>query len=250
MQNPFQDYDILVDYITDWKRRIYAERPFFEHLLRKRPSTWLDLSAGSGERIVRFGHGFSLIVGLEKNPFLLHKAQDKEVFGDINFFNCSLENLEKELPRPKEFDLITLFQNKLSMVINDDNLKNWLLSIKEHLAKQGVFVTVLLNYNVLLKHQDYEFSKISFVHEEKHYNLLRYISILDTDVVKYNADVYDQLGESVLSYQQLLKPLTKGRMERLYEDVGLEVVEIYGNFSLNDFEADSSKYLIVVSRQK
>jgi SAM-dependent methyltransferase len=244
----FHDYDVLIDSITDWKKRVYSEGPLFDLLIRKRPSTWLDLSSGSGERIAAFGHTFSSVIGLEKNPFLLEKAKSKEILGDVQFFDCSLENLSKYVPRPTEFDLITLFQNKLSMVINDDNLHAWLVSIKEHLARQGMFVTVLLNYNALLKHQDFEFGKISFTYDDKHFNLLRYLSIIDTDVVKYSAEVYAQNGDSELSFQQLLKPLTKGRIERLYQDVGLEVVEMYGDSSLHDFDPDTSKYLIVISR--
>ncbi|MFW6230397.1 MAG: class I SAM-dependent methyltransferase [Nanoarchaeota archaeon] len=249
-----EEYDVFIDSIIDWKKRIYHEMSFYEHLFAKHHvKTLLDLRCGSGHLLGSLSHLVKDAVGAERNAHLVKGARElTKLKQNVTILHSSLDQLKSELAKtsaPQIFSCIMLLNNHLPSIINDENFINYLRSIHNLLEKQGIVIFSLFNYHRVLMDGEYDFGTIPAIYEGTPYTLLRYMKVMDSDLIKYSADVFDRHNNEALSYQQLLKPLTKARLENYLFKAGFVEPEFYGDFSFNPFSPERSRRMLVVVKR-
>ena len=249
----FSDYSLLIDSMVDWKKRLFSELPFFSFYLKKHKiRTLLDIDCGSGRYVLGMLPQLQYAVGIDSNPFLIEKALKRNTIGtNVSFLNFPIEQLPEQIRKEhlySKYDCIISLTNSFAGIINDHNLVKRLLLIKEHLNPHGVVIINSFNYNALLKHQEHNFKRIPFRYLDHTYHLVRNLKILEIDLIKYSADLYDEKGHVVASFEQLQRPLTKKRLHIFLEEAGFRVEDVFGDFEFNDFHVDSSKKMITIAR--
>ncbi len=249
----FSDYSLLIDSMIDWKKRLFSELPFFSFYFKKHKiKTLLDIDCGSGRYVLGLLPQLQYAVGIDTNPFLVEKAKKRNAIGtNVSFLNFPLEQFDEQIRKEhlySKYDCILSLQNGFAGIINDYNISRRLSLIKGHLNPHGLVILNSFNYNALLKHREYHFRRIPFPYLDHTYQLVRSMKILDIDLIKYSADLYDEKGNVVTSFEQLQRPLTKKRLQTFLEDAGFRVEAVYGDFEFSDFSADKSKKMVTVAR--
>lgn len=252
-QDIFSDYALLVDSMIDWKKKLFSELPFFSFYFKKHKiKTLLDIDCGSGRYVLGFLPQLQYAVGIDSNPFLIDKAIKRNSIGtNVKFLNFPIEQLDEQIRKEhlySKYDCIVSLSNGFASIINDHNIIKRLQLIKEHINPHGVLIINSFNYNTLLKHQGFNFKRMPFSYIDHTYNLVRSMKILEIDLIKYCADLYDEKGHVAATFEQLQRPLTKKRLELFLEDAGFKVEEVYGDFEFNDFNIDTSKKMITIAR--
>lgn len=251
----FNDYSLLIDFVIDWKKKLFNEMPFFSFLFKKyKVKTVLDVDCGSGQYLMAMLPTLHYALGIDTNAYMIKKANDAHLVGtNFKFLNISIEHLDEAIRKErlyKKYDAALSLHNGFATIINDFNIEKRLRGIREHLDANGIFIISGFNYNKLLKDQDYIFRKIAFSYLDNQYYIIRNMKILEDDLIKYTADLYDDKGHVVTNFEQLQRPLTKKRLETLLEECGFEILDVYGNYNFEEFNVDTSKKLIVVARVK
>ena len=220
-----------------YKNRDYKEAEMFTSELMTFlnlpiESKILDLACGKGRHSIflnKMGYNVTGVDNSSKNIVNAKKYEN-------NKLNFTIHDMRD--PLIDKFDLIVnLFTSFGYFDDFEDNLKT-LMSIKLNLKKNGIAVIDFLNINYVknnLVHQNTEeINGIKF-------NLKRYLK--DGFLVKEINFKHD-LEE--YNFQEKVRSLNINEFKTMFKQTQLEILHIFGDYNLNEFDINNSKRLIFI----
>ena len=220
-----------------YKNRDYKEAEMFTSELMTFlnlpiESKILDLACGKGRHSIflnKMGYNVTGVDNSSKNIVNAKKYEN-------NKLNFTIHDMRD--PLVDKFDLIVnLFTSFGYFDDFEDNLKT-LMSIKLNLKKNGIAVIDFLNINYVknnLVHQNTE--EIDGIE----FNLKRYLK--DGFLVKEINFKHD-LEE--YNFQEKVRSLNINEFKTMFKQTQLEILHIFGDYNLNEFDINNSKRLIFI----
>lgn len=220
-----------------YKNRDYKEAEMFTSELMTFlnlpiKSKILDLACGKGRHSIflnKMGYNVTGVDNSSKNIVNAKKYEN-------NKLNFTIHDMRD--PLVDKFDLIVnLFTSFGYFDDFEDNLKT-LKSIKLNLKKNGIAVIDFLNINYVknnLVHQNTE--EIDGIE----FNLKRYLK--DGFLVKEINFKHD-LEE--YNFEEKVRSLNINEFKTMFKQTQLEILHIFGDYNLNEFDINNSKRLIFI----
>ena len=220
-----------------YKNRDYKEAEMFTSELMTFlnlpiESKILDLACGKGRHSIflnKMGYNVTGVDNSSKNIVNAKKYEN-------NKLNFTIHDMRD--PLVDKFDLIVnLFTSFGYFDDFEDNLKT-LMSIKLNLKKNGIAVIDFLNINYVknnLVHQNTE--EIDGIE----FNLKRYLK--DGFLVKEINFKHD-LEE--YNFEEKVRSLNINEFKTMFKQTQLEILHIFGDYNLNEFDINNSKRLIFI----
>jgi SAM-dependent methyltransferase len=237
------------DWFTDWFNTpyyhvLYKDRNNEEALLfMKNITTFLALPKTT--------HILDLPCGKGRHAVFLNSLGYKVTGGDLSknsikyaqeFENDSLNFSVHDMRKPFNHQYNAVFNLFTSFGYFEDDKDDILIlqNIKDGLKKDGVFVFDFLNA---------EFVKATLVAKETKivdgvtFNITR--EIRDGFILKNISFFADDENHS---YTERVKYLDAKKMKAYFQKVGFTIINIFGNYNLSNFDAQTSKRLILVAK--
>ncbi|MBA6155373.1 methyltransferase domain-containing protein [Tenacibaculum sp. S7007] len=196
-------------------------------------------------------HIADLPCGKGRHSVYLNSLGYKVTGGDLSKNSIDYaKQFENESLDFEVWDMRNPIQNKYDAIFNlftsfgyfdDDNEDITILkSIKNGLKSNGVFVMDFLNVekvkNSLVKQETKTIDGIEFQIERE---------IKDGFILKHISFIADNKQHS---YTEQVKFLTLEKMQSYFEKAGLRIKHIFGDYSLNEFNTNTSDRLILVAK--
>lgn len=237
------------DWFTDWFNTpyyhvLYKDRNNEEALLfMKNITTFLalpktthilDLPCGKGRHAVFLNSLGYKVTGGDLSENSIKYAQEFE----NDSLNFSVHDMRK--PYNNQYNAIFNLFTSFGYFEDDEDDILILQNIKEGLKKDGVFVFDFLNA---------EFVKATLVAKETKivdgvtFNITR--EIKDGFILKNISFFADDENHS---YTERVKYLDAKKMKAYFQKVGFTITNIFGNYNLSNFDAQTSKRLILVAK--
>lgn len=206
------------------------------HLSLEHGSKTLDLACGKGRHSLQLRKKGFDVVGIDLSEESIELAKNLEQDG-LEFFVHDMRSLYWL----EYFDLVVnLFTSFGYFHSSKDDLKT-LSSVYDSLKPGGIFVLDFFNSEKVI-------SQLVNL-EEKEIDGVRFEinrAVEDGMIVK-RIHVID--GETELDFQEQVDALTLGDFVAYFEQVGLELLEIFGDYDLNPFETATSDRLILITQK-
>lgn len=224
-----------------YKNRNDEEARFFiDNLVKKLSlnsgSKILDLACGKGRHAIYLNSlGFDVTgIDLAEESINTAKKAENEM---LSFFVHDM----RELYWADYFDaILNLFTSFGYFDEESDNL-NTLQSVYDSLKPGGVFVIDYLNAakasSELIAAEIITIDTIEFHISRK----------IKNDFIVKNIEVRD--GDSVQLFMEKVQLLFPGNFQEYFTTIGFEIIEMWGDYSLNNFDIGSSERLIIVGRK-
>jgi SAM-dependent methyltransferase len=196
----------------------------------------LDLACGNGRHSNSLAQNPFEVWGIDLSPnniAIANKNKGKNAFFEVADM--------REVFKPNYFDLIlNLFTSFGYFQDKNDNLKT-LESVKKCLNVNGLFIQDFMNVNLVVNQLvENELLKMGGID----FQITR--SIKDQTIVK---DIqFSDKGE-FFNYSEEVALFTLDDFKKMYETVGLEIVNVYGDYHFNPFDEFLSPRLILVSKK-
>ncbi len=200
-------------------------------------SLLLDLACGRGRHsIILHNLGYS-VTGIDlsdNNIAYAKKFEDKGLL----FFQGDMRTFDLQQTFDVVFNLFTSF----GYFENDEENRKVLDRVVAHLKKDGLFVIDYFNAN-------YVEQKMEKMEKKEVGNVLFSIcrEIRGKQIVK-TIDVEDR--NEVLRFEEKVQLITASELTGMIEEAGLDIIQTFGDYSLNSFEKENSERLIIIARRK
>jgi SAM-dependent methyltransferase len=231
---------------TPYYHLLYGERDhveavkFIKNLLDfldpEEDSVFLDLACGKGRHALDVARNNFKVYGVDLSVESIEFAKKSEC-DNLKFDVHDM----RETYKANYFDyVLNLFTSFGYFDAAEDNLKT-LISVKNDLKKNGVFVQDYFNSNKVLENLTPSESKVISGIE---FHIAK--EIKDSSIVKTIS--FSDDGESYL-FQEKVKLLSFHDFERLYAEAGLEIIEVFGDYKLSPFDEKGSERLLLISKK-
>ena len=202
----------------------------------KKDSKIIDIACGKGRHSLFLSElGYDVIgIDLSKNSIKHAKQFEKE---NLNFDVADMRKIYKENTFDIALNLFTsfgYFQNK------EDDL-SVIKSMSENLKDDGILIIDFLNckkvISNLIKTETKEINGVQF-------NISRKVE--DNFIIK-NIEVNHD--DEKIYFQEKVKALTKDNFSELLTFAGLQIINTFGNYKLDEFNYQTSDRLIIIAEK-
>jgi SAM-dependent methyltransferase len=227
-------------YHTLYKNRDYSEAEVFidnllETLEPSRESKFLDLACGKGRHSIYLNKKGFQIDGCDLSPrSIAHANEFKNE--TLSFFE---HDMRSNLSNKYDF-IFNLFTSFGYFDRTDDNIKV-LQSVYEALPQNGTFVLDFMNaqkaINDLVTNEAKVMDNITFKIGRRVENntIIKTISFIDNG--------------SNFQFEERVQALVLNQFKTMFTKVGMDIVNIYGNYQLDHFDELTSDRLILVGKK-
>jgi SAM-dependent methyltransferase len=236
-------YDALVT--TD------ADVPFFLECAQQTTGPILELMAGTGRVTLPLVESGAAVVAVDYSPEMLARLREKLAQGGVE---ADIQRMDvRQLALDRTFPLILLPFQAFAEITGPVDQQHTLRAIRAHLAPGGRFICTLHNPVVRRRTIDGQLRLARRYREHQHEVFLWLLERdLGHDAVEVNEffESYDgdgRLQEKVWS-SVTFHLLAKAAFEAMTQSVGLEVVDLYGDYAKAPFDEHTSPFMIWVLR--
>jgi len=229
-------------YHTLYKHRDYSEASvFIDNItdflkLRSNSDCW-DLCCGKGRHSIYLNKKGYHVVGTDLSVQSINEA-NKSANDTLEFYSHDMRHLF----RTNYFDVVfNLFTSFGYFETRHDDM-NVFTAVEKALKSKGIFVFDFLNSeyvkNTLVDKDEKTIDGITF----------RITKTIDNNTVIKNIDFMDE-GES-FHFEERVKLFDKDYFEGLAKECNLSVLNVFGNYHLEDFNLNLSPRLILVLQKQ
>lgn len=222
-------YPILYQH-RDYREAEAFVKQLLVHLNPDQNDHFLDLACGRGRHSIYIRSQGYQVAGVDLSPDSIRDANEHAVDG------LTFDVHDMRVPFPAGYDYIfNLFTSFGYFSNQDDNLKV-LQNIREALNPGGTLVMDFMNVEKVIP---------ELVKEEKkdlngvHFTLQRYVE--NGFIVK---EIHIEDDENIQHFQERVQALDRPAFEKLFDEAGLEITEVWGDYGGGEFSADFSPRLI------
>ncbi|MGZ0016643.1 class I SAM-dependent methyltransferase [Yeosuana sp. AK3] len=224
-------YHILYKDRDDAEARIFMDT-LTQYLNIPEGGTILDLACGKGRHSVYLSLLGYQVTGVDLSANSIAFAKQFE------HVNLHFEVHDMCMPYNKPFDAVFNLFTSFGYFDNEEDNLNTIKAIKTDLNDYGFGVIDFMNSNFVQEHlvpeevkvvdgitfflkryaqEGYIFKDITFIHEDKEYN-----------------------------YQEKVRALTLSDFEALFEQAGVYLLDVFGDYKLSKFNAETSERLVMI----
>lgn len=171
----------------------------------------------------------------------------------VNLIQMDVTNLSLN----KKYGLIFLPFHSITEIISNEFQIKALQSISLHLDKDGIFILTLQNPKTRLRFAD-GITRImgKYLIDENRQLIISYMNqYYETEKIVSGFqfyEIYDSLN--ILIEKRYLeinfKPISDSELRSMIKNAGLEIVEMYGDYSYNSFDEETSNFMIYKMRKE
>ena len=196
----------------------------------------LDVGCGKGRHAKYFNElGFN-VVGIDLSLNSIAKAKLNET-QDLKFYKFDMRNVFKE----NSFNLVTNLFTSFGYFDNSLDEQKTINAMVKNLKKDGILIIDFMNVkkiiNNLVSKESKKINSVEFdiTRELKDNYILKNISINDQDLS--------------LKFQEKVHALTLIDFSEMLQKASMSIVDIFGNYNLDNFNASQSERLILIARK-
>lgn len=235
-------YDLFVD---------DSDIPFYLKMAKLIGSPILELAAGTARVSLALAREGFEIMALEKSPSMLAvarrkvQAEPREVSTRIHLIEGNMEDFNVA----RRFALI-IIPNSFGHALTRDAQIATLKCVREHLLSDGLFILDLYVGEAQYSHATFSDPPAQFNHGttverqgEIHTDSDAHLMRIDLRYTMKNADgsILD-----IVNVSSGAALFFKGEAEGLLEEIGLEVVDEFGDFDGTPFDEESSRRILIL----
>jgi len=224
-----------------YKNRDGKEAEFFienlaQYLSLKKRSKLLDIACGKGRHAKHFNSlGFDVVgVDLSSNSITTAKKQSNET---LQFFEHDMREIYQE----NQFDVATNLFTSFGYFEKDEDEQKAINAMASNLKKEGILVIDFMNSkNViadLVANEQKRIDGITFDISRK---------VVNQHVIK---DIHITDSKTEHHFQEKVKALTLSNFSDFITNAGLKIIDIFGNYKLEEFNAQNSDRLILICQK-
>ncbi|MBF8248343.1 MAG: Methyltransferase type 11 [Bacteroidetes bacterium] len=242
-------YDSLaVDYdsMTDFVNRFAREKPIFETLLKKFPArNALDAGCGTGFHSVLMAKLGVDVTAVDVSGEMVRRAAEhaREAGVQMKTMRSAFENLRDVLD--ERFDLVISLGNTLAHILNEEHMVKVLQAFRSFLNADGHLLLQLMNYDKILREK-------KGVQNTKNTANKIFVRSYEYGEREISFSILTQQVSGEPSPKKLqtvsLYPWRHEELARLIQQAGFKSVELYGSLALQEFDAESSKDLVILAQ--
>lgn len=237
----FEDWFNSKYYHILYKNRDSSEAIFFLkniiNQLKFEDGKILDVACGKGRHAKYLNElGYEVTgIDLSQNSIEFAKNYNND---KLDFFVHDMRLVFKE----NHFDLVTNLFTSFGYFedLNDEQIA--INSMSNNLKREGLLLIDFMNVkkviNSLVKFEIKEIDNIKFTIERKY----------DDNYIIKKIKVEDQ--KTILNFQEKVRALTLYDFNLMMKSANMKIINLFGNYSLNEFDAQNSDRLIIISQKK
>jgi SAM-dependent methyltransferase len=234
-------YDIYVDVTNDI--------PFFIKETEGIKDDILELMCGTGRVTVPLLKENRKLVCVDYSSGMLDALKAK-----VEGQNYEVEIIKADITKmilEQKFKMILLPFHSLSEILEPEKQHLALMNISSHLADNGTFICTLQNPKIRLQAVDgIQHTLGVFPISTNNKLVVSYINNWDEEsglVTGYqNYEILDNknnfLGKRILEIN--FRPISDTQFRNLIKDTGLEITDVYGDYSYSPFDEEKSSFII------
>jgi 2-polyprenyl-3-methyl-5-hydroxy-6-metoxy-1,4-benzoquinol methylase len=224
-----------------YKNRDKKEAEFFienlaEYLSLKKRSKLLDIACGKGRHAKHFNSlGLDVVgVDLSSNSITTAKKNENET---LQFFIHDMREVYKE----NRFDVVTNLFTSFGYFEKDEDEKKVINAMANNLKKEGFLVIDFMNAKKVIANlvasEQKRIDGITFdiSRKVKNQHIIKDIHITDSKTKHH--------------FQEKVKALTLADFSNFITNSGLKIIDIFGNYKLEEFNAQTSDRLILICKK-
>ena len=196
----------------------------------------LDVGCGKGRHAKYFNElGFN-VVGIDLSLNSIAKAKLNET-QDLKFYKFDMRNVFKE----NSFNVVTNLFTSFGYFDNSLDEQKTINAMVKNLKKDGILIIDFMNVkkiiNNLVSKESKKINSVEFdiTRELKDNYILKNITINDQDIS--------------LKFQEKVHALTLIDFSEMLQKASMSIVDIFGNYNLDNFNASQSERLILIARK-
>lgn len=247
MNKPIQ-FDLVSD-IYDNYVNTDLDIPFFLKETEGFSDEILELMCGTGRVSIPLAKAGRKLVCVDYSKGMLDKFKSKL---DKTNLSIQLVNMDvTELDLKRKFKLVFLPFHSLTEILSAEMQKKALRSISNHLEKNGVFICTLQNPKVRLKSADGTTRMLgNFPIDGNGRLVVSYMNSFDQrSGLVSGYQFYEFYNSSNVMYEKRFleinfRPISDTEFKEMIKDLGLEIMDSYGDYSHGSFNEETSNFLI------
>lgn len=223
-----------------YKNRDHKEAVFFlDNIIKNiniNNGRILDVACGKGRHAKYLNHlGFNVTgIDLSKNSI---EFANKDSNKNLKYFVHDMRSVFKK----NHFDLVTNLFTSFGYFENQEDEQTTINAMSNNLKEGGLLLIDFMNVkkviSSLVTSESKEIDGIKFLIERKYdeNHIIKKIIIKDKD--------------SDLNFQEKVRALTLYDFDVMLKKANMKIVDLFGDYSLNEFNAIDSDRLIIISRK-
>jgi glycine/sarcosine N-methyltransferase len=237
------DYDAM----TGFEKRFVADRPFFRMIVERYGiKTAVDAGCGTGFHSLLLAQLGVTVTAVDLSPVMLENVSRhaKELNIRVKTVEASFQTLSRTLN--KQFDAVFCLGNSLTHLLSDDELRASLTNFVSLLNPKGSLFIQILNYDRILAQRE----RVQNVKEVGNTTFVRFYDY-EKDLLRFNILKLEKKDDAVAhSLSSIpLHPIRQSEIAKLLSNSGFNEVKFYGGISLEEFQPQTSKDLVVLARK-
>ena len=207
-----------------------------EKLQLKKGSKLIDIACGKGRHATYFNKKGMNVVGVDLSPNSIAYAKQNE----NNNLQFSVHDM-REVYKENHFDIVTNLFTSFGYFENKDDEQKAINAMAENLKSDGVLIIDFMNIKKiianLISSEKKTIDSITF-------NIKR--SVQNNHIIK-DIEIIDD--NETQHFQEKVKAITLADFSAFVSNVGLNIIDIFGNYKLDDFDATISDRLILICKK-
>ncbi len=244
-----QFYDALAsdyDMMTDFEKRFVAERPTFTNIVERYAiKTAVDAGCGTGFHSLLLAQLGVDVTAADVSPLMLER-----VSGHAHQLNLRVKTVASDFQTLAQtlgnrYDAVFCLGNSFAHLLHDDDIRASLSGFSTLVKPEGSLFIQILNYDRILAKRE----RIQNVKEVGDTTFVRFYDF-EKDLLHFNILKIQKregkIGHSLSSIP--LRPLRQKELATLLEESGFRDISFFGGISLEPFDPQSSKDLVIIAK--
>ena len=206
------------------------------HLKMLRGSKLLDIACGKGRHSFYFNKKGMDVVGIDLSTNSIKSAKKKEK-PNLHF---QVHDMRKVF-RKNSFDIVTNLFTSIGYFEKDEDEQKTINSMALNLKQEGILIIDFMNVKKVIKKLiKNEVKKVDGVT----FNISR--SVINNYIIK---DITFSDNKKHYHFQEKVKALTLTNFTKFIKNAELKIINIFGNYRLEDFDVLTSERLIIICKK-
>ena len=228
-------YHLLYKNRDEKEAQVFIDN-LIEKLQLKKGSKLIDIACGKGRHATYFNKKGMNVVGVDLSPNSIASAKQNE----NNNLQFSVHDM-CEVYKENHFDIVTNLFTSFGYFENKDDEQKAINAMEENLKSDGVLIIHFMNVKKvmanLISSEKKTIDSITF-------NIKR--SVQNNHIIK-DIEIIDD--NETQHFQEKVKAITLADFSAFVSNVGLNIIDIFGNYKLDDFDATISDRLILICKK-
>jgi 2-polyprenyl-3-methyl-5-hydroxy-6-metoxy-1,4-benzoquinol methylase len=243
-------YDSLApdyDQMTTFEKRFVHEKPFFRLLVEKfNIKSAVDAGCGTGFHSLLLAQLGVKVTAVDISHEMLDRLQAHatEMNLSVKILRSNFQELHNSITNSN--DAVFCLGNSLAHILSEKELSDSLHSFAKVLKPDGILFIQNLNYDRILAQQD----RIQSVKESEGKIFVRFYDYGENSI-HFNILTLEKRHDTIVPSLKTVKlnPLRQADMRRLLSDAGYPEIKFFGGISMDEFNPDTSKDLVVLAKK-